>query len=87
MTPVILSTNPPASAINGPTNTALAVQTNAVIDLTTVTPSTFRVHDSTTGLDVPGSYSEAKALEQQVSTRRQGESDRSDRPDYVTHRA
>lgn len=28
-----------------------------------------------------------KDLKQQVSTRRQGESDRSDRPDDVTHRA
>jgi hypothetical protein len=29
---------------------------------------------------------QGKHLEQQVSTRRQGESDRSDRPDDVTHR-
>jgi hypothetical protein len=56
VTPVILTTNPPDNTTNIPVNAVLAVQTNAVLDLSTVTSATFRVHDSVTGQDAVGTY-------------------------------
>src|SRR5207244_5121792 len=57
VTPIVLSTNPPPGAGNVPTNTVVAVQTNAVLDLASVTENTFRIRDEVTGLNTAGTYS------------------------------
>jgi hypothetical protein len=57
LVPAILNTNPPDGATNVPTNVAVAIKTNAVIDLTTVTAGTFRLRDNTINQDVLGVYS------------------------------
>jgi len=40
-----------------PINVAIALQTNAAIDATTVNPSTFQVRDNTVNQNVAGTYS------------------------------
>src|SRR6266850_977809 len=56
-TPAVVNTNPPANATNVPVNVAIALQTNAPIDATTVNPSTFQVRDNTVNQNVAGTYS------------------------------
>jgi len=52
----VLSTNPPSDASNVPTNTVIAIQTNAVLDLASITDVTVRVRDNVTGQNTTGTY-------------------------------
>ena len=53
-TPVVVNTNPSVGATNVPVNVAIALQTNAAIDATTVNSSTFQVYDTTLNQNVAG---------------------------------
>jgi large repetitive protein len=55
--PGVVSTTPAQSASNVPVNVAIVVQTNGVLDRTTVTPSTVRLHDDTTNSTVAATTS------------------------------
>jgi hypothetical protein len=52
----VLVENPASAATGVPVNAAISLKTNAVIDLTTVTTSTFQVYDQTLGQTVAGTY-------------------------------
>jgi hypothetical protein len=57
ITPLVVSTNPPASATNVPLNVAVSLQTNVAIDPTTLNSNTFGVYDTVLAVYVSGSYS------------------------------
>ncbi|MGI8746654.1 MAG: Ig-like domain-containing protein, partial [Bryobacteraceae bacterium] len=53
----VVSTNPPANATNVPLNVAVSLQTNAPVDITTVSTGTFSVFDTVLNQNVAGNYS------------------------------
>ena len=57
VTPAFLNINPMDGATGVPTNVAVAIRTNAVMDISTATSSTVRVRDNLLNVDLLGTYS------------------------------